>query len=234
MAKTAKRDSRRKARLERRAQEEAMRRRGRQMRLAWIAGGAVVLAGLVGFAVVRSRSAPDAAAPSAAQPAGQPAQAGTPDAPTAPATSPAASPTPAARKPVIISVADQGRTHVAPGESHPAYTSNPPASGWHYAGTAPWGFHNGELPDELLIHNLEHGGIWITYKDDQDASVVDPLVALAREFPRKLVVTHRPKNDSPLAVVAWGRLMTLDRYDRAAIVDFYNRFKNKGPEFVPD
>jgi hypothetical protein len=205
MAKAAKRDTRRKARLERRAQEEAMRQRSRQMRLAWIAGGAVILAGLVGFAVVRSRS-----------------------------TSSAASPTPAERKPMIVSVADQGRTHIAPGDAHPAFNSNPPASGWHYAGTAPWGFHNGELPDELLIHNLEHGGIWISYKDDQDASLVDPLVALAREFPRKLVVTHRPKNDSPLAVVAWGRLMKLDRYERAAIVDFYNRFKNKGPEFVPD
>jgi hypothetical protein len=206
MAKAAKRETRRQTRVERRAQEEAQRRRGRQMRLAWIAGGAVVLIGLIAFILLRPGSSPSAS--------------------TAPAQSPG--------RPPIVSVADQGRAHVAPGEPHPAYNSNPPASGWHYAGTAPWGFHNAELPDELLIHNLEHGGIWITYKDDQDAAVVDPLVALAREFPRKLVVTHRPTNDSRLAVAAWGRLMKLDRYDRGVIVDFYNRFKNKGPEFVPD
>ena len=221
MAKAAKKETRRQTRLERRAQEEAQRRRTRQMRLAWIAGGAVVVVGLLAFILLRPKPSPSASTPAAVQPAGQPAQAGTP-------------PAPAVRKPEIVSVADQGRAHVAPGASHPAYNSNPPASGWHYAGTAPWGFHNGELPDELLIHNLEHGGIWITYKDDQDPATVDPLVALAREFPRKLVATHRPKNDSPLAVVAWGRVMKLDRYDRAAIVDFYNRFKNKGPEFVPD
>lgn len=221
MAKAAKRETRRQARLERRAQEEAIRRRSRQMRLAWIAGGVILLAGLVAFILLRPGPSPSASTPPAAQPAGPQAQPGT-------------AATPAARKPQIVSVRDQGRDHVAPGQSHPAYNSNPPSSGWHYAGTAPWGFHNGELPDELLIHNLEHGGIWITYKDDQDASVVDPLVALAREFPRKLVITHRPKNDTPIAVVAWGRVMKLDRYDREAVVDFYNRFKNKGPEFVPD
>lgn len=221
MAKAAKKETRRQTRLERRAQEEAQRRRTRQMQLAWIVGGAVVVVGLLAFVLLRPKPSPSASTPAAVQSAGQPAQAGTPSAP-------------AVRKPEIVSVADQGRAHVAPGASHPAYNSNPPASGWHYAGTAPWGFHNGELPDELLIHNLEHGGIWITYKDDQDAAIVDPLVALAREFPRKLVATHRPKNDSRLAVVAWGRVMKLDRYDRAAIVDFYNRFKNKGPEFVPD
>jgi hypothetical protein len=221
MVKAAKKETRRQARSERRAQEEALRRRSRQMRLAAIVGGAVVLVGLVAFVLLRSEPAPSVATPPAVQPAGQPAQAETPTAP-------------APRKPQIVSVSDQGRAHVAPGEPHPAYNSNPPASGWHYAGTAPWGFHNGELPDELLIHNLEHGGIWVSYKDDQDASVVDPLVAMAREFPRKFVVTHRPKNDSPIAVVAWGRVMKLDRFDRAALVDFYNRFKNKGPEFVPD
>jgi len=221
MAKAAKRETRRQVRLERRAQEEAIRRRSRQMRLAWIAGGAILLAGLVAFILLRPGLSPSASTPPAAQPAGPQAQSGT-------------AATPAARKPQIVSVRDQGRDHVAPGQAHPAYNSNPPSSGWHYAGTAPWGFHNGELPDELLIHNLEHGGIWITYKDDQEAPVVDPLVALAREFPRKLVITHRPKNDTPIAVVAWGRVMKLDRYDREAIVDFYNRFKNKGPEFVPD
>ena len=204
MAKAAKKETRRQVRLERRAQEEAKRRRSRLARQLWIVGGAVVLVALVGFVIWD---------------------------PTRPERT-TSSPSPA--QPKIVSVPDQGRTHVAPGEPHPPYNSNPPASGWHYAGTAPWGFHNSELPDELIIHNLEHGGIWVTYKDDQDAALIDPLVALAREFPRKLVITHRPKNDSPLAVAAWDRLMKLDRYDRAAIVDFYNRFKNKGPEDVPD
>ena len=226
MVSAAKKGTHHQARLERRAQKEAKRQRARQVRQRWIIGsGVVVLAALAGVILWNSaRPTPRASAPSPVQSGAQPA--GDQGAQPAAAAGPS--------KPAIVSVADQGRTHVLPGEPHPAYNSNPPTSGWHYPSTASWGFHNRELPDELLIHNLEHGGIWITYKDDQAPALVDPLVALAREFPRKLAITHRPKNDSPLAVAAWGRLMKLDQYDRAAIVDFYNRFKNKGPEFVPD
>ena len=213
MAKAAKKETRRQVRLERRAQEETKRRHSRQTRQLWIIGGVVALVALVGL-VVWTSTRPVSTTSSPSQPgSSQPGAAATPR---------------------IVSVPDQGRTHVAPGQPHPPYNSNPPVSGWHYPSTASWGFHNSALPDELLIHNLEHGGIWITYKDDRNSAVVDPLVALAREFPRKLVITHRPNNDNPLAVAAWGQLMKLDRYDRAAIVDFYNRFKNKGPEFVPD
>lgn len=220
MVKATQREARRQARLDRRVREEARRRRDRRRGRLWIGGGAVLVAVVVGWAVWAStRPGP---APTSTAPGSSPAAAGGGQ----PAAAPAA--------PRIVTVPDQGRAHVVPGQSHPAYNSNPPASGWHYPSTAAWGFHNSALPDELLIHNLEHGGIWIAYKDDQDSAVVDPLVALAREFPRKLVITHRPANDSPIAVVAWDHVMKLDRFDRAAIVDFYNRFKNKGPEFVPD
>jgi hypothetical protein len=181
-------------------------RRSRQTRLLWILAGAIAAAVLVGIVIWASR------------------------------TGRSAQPNPAATLPnrPVVSVPNQGREHVAPGQPHPAYNSNPPASGWHYPTTAAWGFHPNQLPDELLIHNLEHGGIWIAYRDDQDSALVDPLVALAREFPRKLVITHRPANNIPLAVVAWDHVMKLERFDRTAIVDFYTRFKNKGPEFVPD
>src|SRR3989338_5338229 len=63
----------------------------------------------------------------------------------------------------------QGRDHIAVGAQHEPYRSNPPTSGSHYAQPADWGVYEQELPDEQLIHNLEHGGIWISYKDiDQD------------------------------------------------------------------
>src|SRR3989344_5078 len=52
---------------------------------------------------------------------------------------------------------------VAVGASHEAYNSNPPTSGPHYEQPSRWGVSQAELPDEQLIHNLEHGGIWISY-----------------------------------------------------------------------
>lgn len=135
--------------------------------------------------------------------------------------------------PVVV-YPDQGRDHVAPGQPHPPYNSNPPTSGWHYPQAASWGFYATELPDELVVHNLEHGGIWISYRDADARELVDRLAALARRYRSKVIVTHRPANPAPLAVVAWGRLMLLDRYDEAAITEFIRRFRNTGPEFVPD
>ncbi len=140
---------------------------------------------------------------------------------------------PAPALPVVV-YPDQGRDHVAPGQPHPPYNSNPPTSGWHYGQAASWGFYATELPDELVVHNLEHGGIWISYRDASDRELVDRLAALARRYRSKVIVTHRPANPAPLAVAAWGRLMLLNRYDEAAITEFIRRFRNRGPEFVPD
>jgi hypothetical protein len=213
MGKAGRKAARRQARLEHKAEEAQQHRRRRQTRTLVAAAVVLVVVAGGGWALWSAlRPEPTASGPS--QP-GAPSPAGTP-------------------RPQIVDGPDQGRDHVGPGVPHPAYNSNPPTSGWHYASTAPWGFHNTDLPDELIIHNLEHGGIWITFKDATDAEVVDALVALAREYRTKVVVTHRPRNDRRIALAAWGHLMTLDRFDRGAIVDFINRFKNKGPEFVPD
>ena len=61
-------------------------------------------------------------------------------------------------------VPEMGREHIAVGISHTPYNSNPPTSGSHYADTANWGIHEGTIPDEYLIHNLEHGGVVVHYK----------------------------------------------------------------------
>src|ERR1700733_10453690 len=60
---------------------------------------------------------------------------------------------------------NQGQTHITEGSTdHPTYNSNPPTSGWHWPSPAAWGVYPNGQPDERLVHNLEHGGIWISYK----------------------------------------------------------------------
>src|SRR3989344_4041615 len=61
------------------------------------------------------------------------------------------------------------REHINVGDPHEPYNSNPPTSGPH-AAPAEWGISSVEIPDENAIHNLEHGGIWISYKNlDEEA-----------------------------------------------------------------
>jgi hypothetical protein len=132
-----------------------------------------------------------------------------------------------------VAFPNQGQDHIPRGAAHPPYNSNPPTSGWHDPSPAAWGFYTNELADEILVHNLEHGGIWISYRDPQDQEVIDRLSELTKRFPSKVIVTLRPKNDSRIAVAAWTRLLELEQYDERQIVAFIRAYRNRGPENVP-
>jgi hypothetical protein len=136
--------------------------------------------------------------------------------------------------PGVEQFADQGGTHLQLGQPHPAYNSNPPTSGWHTPQTAGWGAHRSMVPDEVVVHNLEHGGIWISYRDANDTTLLAKLEALVARYRSKVILTPRAQNDAPIAVAAWGRLMRLDAYDEDRIVRFIDAYRNKGPEQVPD
>ncbi len=124
-----------------------------------------------------------------------------------------------------------GPAHIAQGSRGSGYNSNPPTSGPHWPSPAPWGVHAEPLPDEVLVHNLEHGGVWISYKDAKDTDLADKLVEVAGRYRTKVIVTPRPKNDAPIAVAGWGRLLKLQRFDEARIVEFINAYRGKlGPE----
>jgi hypothetical protein len=58
----------------------------------------------------------------------------------------------------------QGNFHLATIEQpHEPYNSSPPSSGPHVGLLANWGVHDEPIPPELFVHNLEDGGIVITY-----------------------------------------------------------------------
>ncbi len=128
---------------------------------------------------------------------------------------------------------NQGQTHIDQGATdHPAYNSNPPTSGWHWPQPAAWGAYKTPQPDEQLIHNLEHGGIWISYKPDRvDADTIAKLEDFTKRYPL-IVVEPRDKDDAPITLAAWTHLQNLDQYDERTILEFIEAYHNKGPEVV--
>lgn len=129
----------------------------------------------------------------------------------------------------------QPATHIPVGTSHPAYNSNPPTSGPHYADPAPWGIHTETVADETAIHNLEHGGIWVSYNPTKvDPATITQLKDLVRSYPSKVLLTSRAGDDVAIALASWGRLEKLDAFDVNKIQNFITANKNKGPEQVPD
>jgi len=126
---------------------------------------------------------------------------------------------------------DQGREHIDIGAEHQEYNSNPPTSGSHYAQSAKEGFYEKELPDEQLVHNLEHGDIWIAYKPELSKEIIKQLKSFAGFM---VIVAPRAKNDMDIALAGWGRL---DKFNlengvlnAQRVRDFILRYQNKGPE----
>jgi len=127
----------------------------------------------------------------------------------------------------------ENTNHVAVGSSLPEYTSNPPTSGPHYAGTARSGFREETIADQYIIHNLEHGDVWISYHP----RVADEIKEELKQFgAAKVIITPRESNDTDIALAAWGRLDAFNIEGNVLPVervsDFIKRYTNKGPERV--
>ena len=134
-----------------------------------------------------------------------------------------------------IEQADKGRNHVADGTV--TYGEpEPPTSGDH-SSPVPWQAYEQELPDMNVIHNLEHGGIYVAYRPDLPADQVAKIKELFfRPFsndkfsPTKAVTAPRAANGSPIIMSSWNRNMKLDSFDEQKMMDFYLRNVGKAPE----
>lgn len=139
------------------------------------------------------------------------------------------------------------RTHITAGTAGSDYNSNPPTSGVHWPSPAKNGVFDKPLPDEQVIHNLEHGYVWISYREEQKEATpgaevkpglssdeVKQLVDIVKDDDWKVILTPRVKNDTKIALASWGRLLNLEEMDADKIKDFIKTYRNRGPEKTPD
>ena len=128
------------------------------------------------------------------------------------------------------------RNHIQVGQTFRGYNSNPPTSGSHWSNPLARGIYAEEQPDEALVHNLEHGEIWIAYHPRVGEEAMESLKKIANSY-NKVIMTPRSKNDTDIALSAWTRLDAFNLedspLDKKRIEDFIKRYRNKGPELVP-
>ena len=130
---------------------------------------------------------------------------------------------------------DESNLHVPVGEAV-TYKTDPPTSGTHWnqpgLAPAPWGIKDAKLPNEVIVHNLEHGGIVMFYKDltPSDLATVRELARtlMGAGFP-KIIVEPYPLTDSKIALSAWRWSLKLQGYDDVQIVKFVKQHY-EGPE----
>lgn len=126
------------------------------------------------------------------------------------------------------------QTHIPEGTKSQDYNSNPPTSGQHYPAPAKNGVHEEELPDQRLVHNLEHGYVWIAYKSDISGETKDKLKEIVEEDNWKVVMVPRSTNDVPVILVAWGRYLKMQEADFEKVKEFIETYRNRGPERTPE
>ena len=126
-------------------------------------------------------------------------------------------------EPVPIS---QDITHVPEGQ-RVDYNDAPPTSGQHWPATAPCGFYPDGLPDERVVHNLEHGNIVVSFNFTNPAQVTALRQVLdgVRQFDDWGVARSYDKiADGQVALAAWGQLHRMDGVKPWEIGPFFEAF----------
>ena len=124
--------------------------------------------------------------------------------------------------------------HVPRGEKHEAYNSNPPNSGPHWGdGVAGPGIKDKAVPDELIIHSMEHGAAVVWYKADLSQSDVEKIKQAFNEASGKKIMVPRKNLDVPVALTSWGRVLKLRTIDVSQIKEFIETNNNRAPEKAP-
>lgn len=112
----------------------------------------------------------------------------------------------------------------------------PPTSGKHASPVA-WDVYDTEIRDDQALHNLEHGGIYVSYRPDLPKDQVEKMKKLLFEpfsdsdfKPRKVIMAPRASNDSPIVLSSWQRSQALESFDEAVIKEYYLANFGKSPE----
>lgn len=122
----------------------------------------------------------------------------------------------------------EGRDHVPAGTSVD-YQTNPPTSGSHLAQAKEWGIFTKEIDDMAAVHSMEHGGIWISYKDISKEEIA-VLEDIGKQNLQSTLVSPRSGNDNKVVISSWGKMMRLESADKALIQKYIHTYKNQSPE----
>jgi hypothetical protein len=146
-----------------------------------------------------------------------------------------------------------------PTGARPSYLHYPPTSGQHYGDlVAPWGVYtstsaiplpSAELNFDVLavegvfVHNLEHGGVVFLYNCPSGCPELEQqFVELYANAPADITFNEKKilvlpydaskMGGSPIIALAWDHQWNIAAFDEAALIRWYQRFVNKGPELV--
>lgn len=145
--------------------------------------------------------------------------------------------------------AQEGDHTLGPDDTY-EWNTNPPTSGPHFGfdqnqnnGTVIWGAYEEPVQLARIVHNLEHGGIYILHGNRVEDSVVAELRAFYEDHRNGTVLAPLPRLGEQIALGAWvfnseederGYLAKCEAFDEDAFSAFFSAFQFKGPERFPE
>ena len=129
--------------------------------------------------------------------------------------------------------------HIDWGSRGSGYASDPPTSGQHYSvpGQAPtnWGAYANPVQDEILIHNMEHGGIIAYYLPSAPPADVERLrqfITNQPGYPKGFVMAPRSRLPANITLAAWEYYLPVFQYNEGTMQAFIDAHYDRGPETV--
>lgn len=100
----------------------------------------------------------------------------------------------------------------------------PPAGGVHNPAWLNCGIYDEPVAAENAVHSLEHGAVWITYRDDLPQEQID---ALRNQFrPQNFfILSPYPSQRSPIVLSAWGFQLEVEDASDERIEQFVERYR---------
>jgi Protein of unknown function (DUF3105) len=124
------------------------------------------------------------------------------------------------------------------------WNTSPPTNGPHFGVPAIFGAYDTPLEQTRVVHNLEHGGVYIQYGSAVPQETIDKLKAFYGAHQDGTLLAPLPELGATIALGAWvapdagyrrgqGYLAKCEEFDQAAFAAFFDAYQFKGPERFP-
>ena len=108
------------------------------------------------------------------------------------------------------------------------YPQTPPVGGDHNPAWQNCGVYTEAVPNELGVHSMEHGAVWINYRPDLSAAAVATLGKFANGRTHVLVSPVEGLG-SMIVLSAWGFQLDVETPDDSRIGEFISTYE-QGPQ----
>lgn len=107
------------------------------------------------------------------------------------------------------------------------YAQSPPVGGDHNPIWLNCGVYDRPVKNELAVHALEHGAVWVTYRPDLPAAQVEQLASSVPDT--YMVVSPYEGLSAPVVASAWGAQLELTGVDDPRLEEFVREYR-QGPQ----